>query len=219
MEQRTRGLRKIARFSSVRSKVPVDSLVEFGDVGKTIVEIGTKINADLIIMGTHGASGFVEELLGSTTYHVSTLATIPVMSVHRGAGRLGYGHVVYPVREETRAMEKFPYALAYAQMGNARVDVVGFLRLGQAQRMKKMRALCASIKREFKRFGIVARTVYTSNEHFADGTIRYVYPNSLVVIFQDADFRLVDMFRKSFTKRILHKTLSPVLTVPTPKRT
>ncbi len=35
-----------------------------------------------------------------------------------------------------------------------------------------------------------------------------------MVISQDSDFRIVEMFSGTFTKKILHKALSPVLIVP-----
>ncbi len=46
-----------------------------------IVQTAKKINADLIIMGTHGRTGLSHMLMGSVAERVVRSSTIPVMSV------------------------------------------------------------------------------------------------------------------------------------------
>lgn len=209
-----RRLTNLAETTKKRTKVHIDTKVILGVIDTTITKTASKIKADLIIMGTHGTNGFFDDILGSNTYQVAALSKIPVLSVHKQIKRTGYTHLVYPVREETHYMEKLPYALAFAWLFKARVDIVGFVRAGQKKQGESMRQRCQELKEKFEHFRIPAKTVFTSNEYFAAETISYAYPNSLVIIIQDRDFGLVDLFRKSFTKGVLHKALAPVLTVP-----
>lgn len=211
-------LSRTARYSTIRAKVPVETLVLSGDIATMITMTATKIKADLIVMGTHGAKGFVDQLLGSTTYRVAALSAIPVLSVPKQAHGAAYKRIVYPIREESHAAAKFPHALTLAKLWGATIDVLGFLRLGQRQRLNRMRSLCAVIKRDFVRQGVKAKTVFTSKEAFADETLRQASPHSLVVIYGDSDLRLVDLFHRSFTKGILHSSASPVLMVPVHRR-
>ncbi len=61
--------------------VPVDALVEIGQPASVILECSTKLPADLVVMGTHGTSGFQHLVLGSTTEKVLRKAQCPVLTV------------------------------------------------------------------------------------------------------------------------------------------
>lgn len=61
--------------------VPVDVLVEEGQPARHIVRRASELNADIIVMGTHGASGFEHLVLGSVTERVLRRASCPVLTV------------------------------------------------------------------------------------------------------------------------------------------
>jgi len=56
-------------------------LVQEGRTSELIVNCGTAINADLLVMGTHGVGGFHRLFLGSVTEKVVRTATSPVLTV------------------------------------------------------------------------------------------------------------------------------------------
>jgi nucleotide-binding universal stress UspA family protein len=53
-----------------------------GMPAQAIVEHAKDISAEMIVMGTHGHSGFKRFLLGSTAERVVRMASVPVLSVH-----------------------------------------------------------------------------------------------------------------------------------------
>jgi len=53
-----------------------------GNPADAIVERANSINALMIVIGTHGRSGFRRFLLGSVTERVVRTATVPVLTVH-----------------------------------------------------------------------------------------------------------------------------------------
>jgi nucleotide-binding universal stress UspA family protein len=53
-----------------------------GNPADAIVERANTINALMIVIGTHGRSGFRRFLLGSVTERVVRTATVPVLTVH-----------------------------------------------------------------------------------------------------------------------------------------
>ena len=53
-----------------------------GYPAEVIVERAREINADLIVLGTHGRGGVQRFLLGSTAERVVRTATVPVLTVH-----------------------------------------------------------------------------------------------------------------------------------------
>lgn len=61
--------------------------VVVGTPAQTIVEIARARSADLIVMGTHGRSGFAHLLLGSVAERVVRLASCPVLTVRQRGGK------------------------------------------------------------------------------------------------------------------------------------
>ena len=53
--------------------------VAFGDAGRGIVEHAEQMNADVIVMPSHGRTGFRRLLIGSVAERVLRLAHLPVM--------------------------------------------------------------------------------------------------------------------------------------------
>jgi len=56
-------------------------LVE-GNPAEAVVSHATEMGAEMIVMGTHGRSGFKRFLLGSTVERVVRTASTPVLTVH-----------------------------------------------------------------------------------------------------------------------------------------
>jgi nucleotide-binding universal stress UspA family protein len=79
-----------------------------------------------------------------------------------------------------------------------------------------MRAHCLLIQKRFHRAGVTASVSLSTADFFPDAIIRHAHahPGSLIVTMQDADFHLVEVFQGTFTKKVLHSILSPVLVIP-----
>lgn len=63
------------------AKVSCDALLTISDPIETILEVSQKSKYNLIIMGTHGASGLVQLLFGSNTSGVISKSTVPVLAI------------------------------------------------------------------------------------------------------------------------------------------
>ena len=59
----------------------VETRVEEGDATYNILTVAKDVNADMIIMGTHGRTGLRRLLMGSVAEEVLRKATCPVMTV------------------------------------------------------------------------------------------------------------------------------------------
>ncbi|MFI5304578.1 MAG: universal stress protein [Nitrospiria bacterium] len=64
--------------------IDVEGVCEIGQPYSKIIEYVDKNGADLIVMGTHGRTGLVQMVLGSTTERVITHAPCPVLAIKAG---------------------------------------------------------------------------------------------------------------------------------------
>lgn len=69
--------------SSFLDNVKVSSLVQFNMAFEGIMDNAKKHNAELVVMGSHGASGFHEMFVGSNAEKVARNSEIPVLVIKR----------------------------------------------------------------------------------------------------------------------------------------
>ncbi len=81
----TAQLEKIAKkyFRGVKTK----TLIRWGLVSSTILDLTKREKIDLIVMGTHGRTGLSHVFLGSTAEKIVRLASCPVLTVRSKASK------------------------------------------------------------------------------------------------------------------------------------
>jgi nucleotide-binding universal stress UspA family protein len=103
--------------------VPIATLVREGHPAAEIVDQATSMNADLLVMGTHGRSGADRLLLGSVTEKVLRKARCPLMTVPRKLpdavplGPVLYRRILCPVDFSESSLHALEYAASLAQPG------------------------------------------------------------------------------------------------------
>ncbi|MDB4985957.1 MAG: Universal stress protein family [Myxococcaceae bacterium] len=80
-ERAQRELEKHRDALAARGVTATVKLLE-GNAADAIVERAEALHASMIVLGTHGRSGFRRFLLGSTVERVVRMATVPVLTVH-----------------------------------------------------------------------------------------------------------------------------------------
>ncbi|MGH7817790.1 MAG: universal stress protein, partial [Candidatus Binatia bacterium] len=68
-------------FADMIGKVRITEVVEAGIPYNKIVQKAEAENADMIVMSTHGRTGFEQIMLGSVTAKVVARASCPVLSI------------------------------------------------------------------------------------------------------------------------------------------
>ena len=102
-------------------------------VSDVIVANARKWRADLIVMGTHGRSGFERWVLGSVTEKVLRKAPCPVLTVPPPAGELHpdgsvlFRRIVCPVDFSGASLAALAYAVKLAEESRAEITVLHVL--------------------------------------------------------------------------------------------
>jgi nucleotide-binding universal stress UspA family protein len=104
-------------------------VTEAGEDAATIVDQAVTRRSDLVIMGTHGRSGFNRLLLGSVTEKVLRASPCPVLTVppHAPAARpsdVAIRRILCPIDFSSAALQAFGFALDLARRTNASVNVL-----------------------------------------------------------------------------------------------
>jgi nucleotide-binding universal stress UspA family protein len=122
-------LRKFVASVSRDNAVEIE-LAEAVDARREILEQIKILNADLLVMGTHGRSGFDHLLLGSVTEKVMRQATCPVMVVPRHAAKAAapssppFKRIVCPIDFSSSSIHALSFALDIAQESDAKISLL-----------------------------------------------------------------------------------------------
>lgn len=120
----------VARES--RAGAPVEFEVAEGGIAETILARSTALPADLLVLGTHGRSGFKQWVLGSVTERVLRMAVCPVLTVPRAIGDappVAFRHIVCAIDFSDCSMIALDYAMSVAREAHAQLTVVYVIEL------------------------------------------------------------------------------------------
>ena len=116
------------------SDVAVRCTVREGiDIHEEILKAADAIDADLIVLGTHGRSGFQQLVLGSVAEKVLRKAACPVLTVPRRApdavpaGPALYRRIMCGIDFSDCSLAAFGYARSLASGANVHIDAVSVL--------------------------------------------------------------------------------------------
>jgi nucleotide-binding universal stress UspA family protein len=113
--------------------VRIDAVLREGNAAREIVEQANSMTADLLVIGTHGRSGFERLLLGSIAERVLRTASCPVMTVPIRlpdavpAGPVLYKRILCPVDFSESSLHALKYAISLAQEADGQIAVLHVL--------------------------------------------------------------------------------------------
>lgn len=131
-EDAQRLQRDVAQFAAAAGTEgrEVSIAVEPGMPVPRILATATALPADLIVIGTHGVSGFERLVLGSVTEKVLRKATCPVLTVPprtETSASVPFKHIVCAVDFSDASLKALTTALSLAQEADAELTVVHVL--------------------------------------------------------------------------------------------
>jgi nucleotide-binding universal stress UspA family protein len=235
-----RALKEIPRFLAVESGVDVPityHVTESPSVQKEIVLQARMLSADVVVLGSHGRSGFDRLMLGSVAEKVLRSCPTPVMTVPSHAPdvvpitRDPFRRILYATDFSSGADAALPYAASFAQHAAAQLifmHVVEPIPIGydpvagvsfdvaayHAELEKNARAKLRTVVPESIRLGCDTEDVVTTGKPYVE-------------ILRAADERLIDLIVigvhgrnaldrlvfGSTTEHLVRRATCPVLTV------
>ncbi|MBK9540961.1 MAG: universal stress protein [Bacteroidetes bacterium] len=111
----------VSKLKNENPGVVIDSFVSQGYAEDEIVDAAKSSGADMIVMGTQGASGLREALVGTITASVMDHAECPVMAVPEGASFTSFDKIVYATSYAEGDFQHVEEIIDFARLFNAEV--------------------------------------------------------------------------------------------------
>ncbi len=208
----SRKLDEIAKTISGKHAVRIQKMVSEGTIAHEIVRVAKENTADLIMMGTHGVSGFKEFFAGSNTYRVVTLSQCPVFSVQAQAKLPGCKHIVMPIDHTDHSRQKVPFTLRLAKKYGASVHALGILHPYEKEDVNKMSLKLKQVEEFAKKEGVSCTSEIIEGKNPARLTLDHAarLNADLIAIMTDQENGL---FLGAYAQQVVNHSRIPVLSI------
>ncbi len=165
-------LKQIANNVSGKDNIVVEALVIEGNIFSTIAEVAEEINAELVIMGTHGLKG-MQKLTGSWALKVIVSSKVPFVVIQDHPKYSELRNIVLPIDFKMESKEKLNWVSYLARYYKAKFFIIkpnttdlGFL--------KKIKSNIIFSRKFMDKRNVEYEIVTAEGKHsFAQDTINY----------------------------------------------
>lgn len=207
-------LNKLADKYSDCNPEGVEVHITDGKISKDIVQTSRTINADLILMGTHGVSGFEEFFIGSNTYRVVTAATCPVLSVQEKATGLTFNNIAMSFDRTIQTRDKVSVAAEFAEKFGSTIHMAGLITDDYDEELPKFKLKISQVEEHLKMRNIPFTSEIRRGDNIAEMSMDFANSKNadLMVIVTEQE-PSTGLFMGPAAQRIVNHSKIPVLSV------
>lgn len=215
-------LEQVKKSIEEAEQVAVSTKIIKGTVKDAVMETAIAANADLIVMGTLGASGFKEKLLGSKTASIIGSADIPVMAIPYEYEWKKPEKMLLATHQFEKSSAILDYVFELADLYMAQVQVAVFTdedddkAATYMEHIRKTPQYEKYLKNEYREQTLAATHLYglefeeTLQKHIKEKEIDIL----VMITYQKEEGIWNRMFNPSKTKRMSYHITIPLLAIP-----
>lgn len=198
-----------------RYNISVKTICTRGKAAAEVVNIVNENKIDIVIMGTHGASGFNEYFVGSNAHRTVTICPCPVITVQEHAKKIGFTNIVLPIDNNFNSRQKVDVTIALAKKFAAKIYILGLLNKSEDINPKTFKIKLDSIEKVIKKAGVTYEIKTVKGDNLAVEAMKYSkkVKADLIVVLTDQESHLTGMFLGVFARQIVNHSRIPVMSV------
>ena len=211
-EMVTEELNEVGKKFSEKHNVGYNIEVKEGSVSKGILSSAKDSGADLIVMGTHGVSGFEEFFLGSNAYRVVTSSLIPVLTVQERADKLGFENIVLPIDSSQHTRDKVSEVVALAEKFGSKVHIAQLMKEEDDHAIMNLKV--QQVEEHLSHKSISYTKTVIENDNIAEATMKFAQEveGDLIAIMTDQE-NYTGFFVGEYAQQIVNHSKIPVLSI------
>lgn len=185
-----------------------------GRVAKEVVNLSKAINADLILMGTHGVSGFEEFFVGSNTYRVVTAATCPILSVQEKSTGLAFKNIAMSFDRTVYTRDKVPMAAEFAEKFGATIHMAGLITDDYEDQRPKFNLKIKQVEEYLESRNIPFTSEIIRGNNIAEMSMDFAKSkNADMMVIMTEQEASTGLFMGPYAQRIVNHSRIPVLSI------
>lgn len=211
----TDKLKDLAHKIHLDSSVVTHIKTEVGRIYKRIITVAKDSDMDIIVMGTHGTSGYEKFSIGTNTSKVVSEAPCPVISVQTHAKKIGFKKIVIPIDDSTTSRQKVNYALEMARRYGAHVYILGLLNMSNEELKRKFKIKVEQVEEWLGKHEVISSVHYATGDNLAKMTMAFAEENDadLLIIMTEQEPLITGFFMGQWATQVVNQSQIPVMAV------
>jgi nucleotide-binding universal stress UspA family protein len=211
----------------IPSDVVINKIVGEGNPAESILEIARTKMLDLIVMGTHGVSGYESYLMGSVTNRVLHKATVPVLVISKTTRPfineaegpvVRINRIVCPIDFDTNNSWMVGIVISFAQKYNSAITFLHVMKAArqdseeEANSRQKLKEITASYSERYDKIELEITKGDPAKEILRISELQNA---DLVIMGHHTRKPVEDIFLGSVARRVITNSKCPVLVART----
>jgi nucleotide-binding universal stress UspA family protein len=208
-------LNEIAEQLRIKYGINISTLISKGNPAEEIEVAVTNYHIDVVVMGTHGASGFNEYFIGSNAHKTIKKCHCPVLTVQVGSKKIGFHDIVLPVENTYHSLEKVNKTIDLAKLYAAKIHLLGVQHSQDEQSNKAFNLMLENVEKVITHAGLSFDRTIVKGDNLAEQTLKYANKNNadLIVVLTDHESELNDSLLGALAKQMVNHSKIPVLSI------
>lgn len=193
-----------------------------GKIYENIVKVADEIEAFMIMMGSHGHSGFEEFWVGGNAYKTVSAANVPVMTIPEHFSSNQFKEIVLPIDRSENTRHKVPFTKDIAEYFNARIHVTGVCRDNEDETVFKIRQYTNQVAEFMEEHDVPLKQDILFGKNITEVTLEYADAEKadLISIMTEQEVSPDNLFLGPYAQQMINHSHIPVLSNrPNPKYT
>jgi nucleotide-binding universal stress UspA family protein len=213
----------MSRFDAIVKKYQYhlnDGKIEYfirkGKVYKEIRNLADEKEAFLVVIGTHGSSGFEEFWIGSNANRVVSCCHQPIITI-RGGVDIGSDlkKIVMPLNSTDVTRQKMPMTALLAKYFNSEVHILGLLTSSSEDIRFKVKKFVLQAEDYFTENGIRFKTTIMDADNITEQTLIYAkgVNANLITIMTEQETTASNLIFGPYASQMVNHSAIPVLSI------
>ncbi len=186
-----------------------------GDIVDALIKTSEEIKPDIIVMGTHGVSGWEEFFVGSHAYSVIKKAHCPVLTIQKHTAEKGFKKIVLPIDNSYPTRQKVVHAIEFAKQCDAVVHVVGLVSHDLPEVHHKIHIMLKQVNQFLHKHDILYENKIITGSNIATMSMNYAkeIDADLIMVMTEQEDHLGEIIDGSYGQQIVNHSQIPVLSI------
>jgi nucleotide-binding universal stress UspA family protein len=208
-------LNELAEKLRIKYGINISTMVSKGNPAEEIEVAVTNYNIDVVIMGTHGASGFNEYFIGSNAHKTIKKCHCPVLTVQNDSKKLGFNDIVLPVENTYHSLEKVNKTIDLAKLYAAKIHLLGVRHNEEETAVHQFNLMIENVEKVIQHAGLSFNKTIVNGDNLAEQTLKFAEKTGadLIVVLTDHESELNDSIFGALAKQMVNHSKIPVLSI------
>ena len=199
-------------------KTGIHYRMEKGKVYKVICKVAEETNAFLVVIGTHGSSGFEEFWIGSNANRIVSASTRPILTIRAGVdSNKDLKIIVMPLDSTKITRQKLPITALLAGWFDAEIHILGVFTSNVDNIRYRVQDYVQQSETYLKENGIRYRSVFLEANNITETVLEYAKKvnANLISIMTEQETTTANLWLGPYAAQMVNHSPIPVLSVHT----